>query len=328
MAERTSVTQLVQLGVESTEGTSVSADVVLPSLSFDLGLDGGIDSFRPTGNKFPTIHTIGKDFVSGPITGKPTYDELNYVFNSVLESVAGVQQSSTTAYKRSYTPSATDEDTVDTFTVEQGSSVRAHKSTGVRIVEIGLKGDRDKVDVSGKFIGRALTDGITMTADPTTVPNIPVLPKEFDIYLDSASGSLGSTKLTRVLSWEWMLGNRAAPLWTVNSANSAYAAFVETANTGTLKLMLEADSNGMGLLTAMRAGTTKFLRIKSTGGQNAGTAIPYSLTIDNAVQIAKPPGPLKDQDGVYAVEWEFNIVYDGGWTHPFLVDLISKTTTL
>lgn len=327
MAERTTVTQVCQIGVESTEGTAVAANRFLPGVSIEMSPNLNIDKFRPAGNKYSTIHALGKEWSGGTITGKPTYDEIMYLLDGVLAYGAPTQISSTTAYKSTHAPSSTAEDTVKSFTIENGSAVRAHKTPGCRIVELSLKGDRDKIDLGGSVIGRAITDGITLTSSPTAIDQIPILPKEVDIYLDTTSAGLGTTKLLRVFSWEWNIAGRFGPFWPVNSANASFGGLVEMPVEGTVKLGVEADAAGMALLTAARAGTTNFLRIAATGGQNAGTATPYSLTLDQAVQVAAV-SDLKDQDGIYAVEITFDIVHDGTWGKALTAETVNKRTTL
>ena len=327
MPERTTVTQVCQLRVEVTPGTAVAANKKLPSLSIDGAIKTNIDKYRPLGNKFPTIHAQGKEWVEAKIGGEPTYSELGYIFSSLLAYAAPVQQAATTAYKQTLAPASTTEDTIKTYTIERGSSVRADKFAYGIVSAFNLQGSRDDVACSGMMLGQAISDGIALTGGPTSLEQIPMLPKEFDVYLDTTSGGLGGTKLTRVLRWEIDIKNRFAPLWVVNSANPSWVAHVETPIEAQIKLKVEADSTGMGLLTPLRDGTTRFVRIKGTGGQLAGTAIPYSLTWDFAVQIADV-SDFSDEDGVYAVEFTLDVVHDATWTKAMTLDIINKVTAL
>lgn len=328
MAERTSITQVVQVGVESTPGTAVAANRKLPSLQLGTSIEGDFTKTQAAGLKFPSIFSPGKEWSSAKFTAQPTYDELVYLLSSLVAYAAPTQQSSTTAYLWTHTPASAAEDTVKTFTVEQGSSVRAHKFAHGIVTELTLSGDRSKVELSGTFLGQQVTDGITLASSPTVVAQVPILPKEFDVYVDTASGSLGGTKLDRVLSWELSLKNRFSPLWTVDSAKSSWATVVETAVDATLKLRVAADSNGMGLLTPMRAGATRFARLKATSAALAGTAIPYSMTFDMAGQIGTAPGEIGDTDGVYAIDWTFNAVHDATWAKALTFAVINKLTAL
>lgn len=327
MAERTSVTQRVQIGVESTPGTAVAANKELPSISIEPGIKANIDAFRTAGNKFPTIHSLGKEWSEALVKGKPTFDEMVYLLATLLTAPTFAQVGATTAYTATYAPSSTAEDSPKTLTVEQGSSVRAHKSAYNLMTELGLSLDRDKCDLSGKMMGRAITDGITLTASPTSVDQIPILPLDFEVWADDASAGLGTTKLSRLLKLDLKVANRFAPLWVIDRSQASYVTHVETPNDVQLDLLMEADSNAMALLTTMRNGAFKFLRVKATSAQNAGTSTPYSLTLNLAGQIAAPK-MFEDSDGVYAIGWTFDITHNGGWGKALDAAIVSKTQSI
>jgi len=329
MAERTTVTELVQIGVETTPGTAVAATKRLPSLTIDAGVKTNIDAFRPLGNKFPTIHAIGKEWVEAKIGGEPTYSELQYIFSSLLQYTAPAQIGSTTAYTWAHLPSSTAPDTVKTFTVERGSSVRASKFTHGLVTEFQLSGDRAGITLSGMMLGQLLNDGITLTASGVTaLPQVPILAKQVTGYLDTASGGLGTTKLNRLLKWELGISNRFMPLWVVDASKTSWATYVETPVTAQLKLLVEADAEGMGIRSSyMQTGTTAYVRLAAISSQNAGTGNPYSLTFDTAVQV-QDISEFSDQDGVQAVEYTFDIVDDVTWGKALTATLINSATAL
>lgn len=330
MPERTTVTQVVQVGAETTEGTAVAASKKLPSLSIAPQVKTDIQSFSSQGNKFPTIHAQGKEWSMASIAAQPTYSELQYLFSSLLAYSAPVVQAATTAYKWTHAPSGTSEDTIKSLTVERGSSLQAEKIPGVICTDLTLTGDRDKIDVSGSGMGRLMSTGIALTAAPTSLEQIPILPKEVSVFLDTAAGGIGGTKLSRVLSWSVQIGNRRGPLWSVDATQTSYVATVELPVSAQVKLLVEADSTGMGLFSTMRDGTFRYVRIAAVSGQNAGTAIPYSLNMDFALQMAGEPSEFKDQDGVYALEYTFDVTYDSAWSagQATTFALINKATAL
>lgn len=314
MPERTTVTQVVQVAAETTEGTAVAANKKLPSLSIAPGVETAIDAFRPLGNKFNTIHAQGKEWSSAAISAQPTYSELEYLFASVLAYAAPVQQGATTAYKWTHTPSGIAEDTIKSLTVERGSSLQAEKIAGFVCTDLTLTGDREKIEVSGNGMGRLMSTGITLTGSPTSIEQIPILPKEVSVYLDTTSAGIGGTKLSRVLQWSVQIGNRRGPLWAVDAAATSYVASVELPVEAKVKLLVEADSTGMGLFTPMRDGTFRYCRINATSAQLAGTAFPYLLNMDFALQMSEKPSEMKDQDGVYAIEYTFDATFDSAWS--------------
>ena len=327
MAERTTVTEAIQIGVESTAGTAVAANKSLPSLSIDGSAKMNFDKFRPSGSKLNTITALGKEWTEAKVSGEPTYSELHYLLASILQYTAPVQIGATTAYTWSHLPSSTAPDTVKTYTVEKGSSVRAEKFAYGIMSDLTLSGDRDNIDLSGMMMGRAMTEGITLTSSPTALEQIPILPKEVSIYADTASGSLGTTLLTRVLKWSWSISGRFNPLWVVDAAQTSWVAHVEGPVNAQLKLTMENDATGAAYRDLARAGTTKFIRIEAVSGQNAGTATPYKLTFDAACKVSET-GEASDEDGIQAYELTFDIVHDATWGKGLTAALINKAIAL
>ena len=327
MAERTSITQVLQLGLETTPGTSVAASKFLPSVMVNTGLDGNFTEQRGSGNKFPINYIPGKEWAVGSLSGNPTYDELAYLLSAILVKVTPTTVG-TTGRSWVMAPSSTAEDVVATYTVEQGSAIRAQKFTFGQFTALSLSGTREEISMSGDVIGKGFTDGITLTAAPTSIPQIPLLPKHTEIWMDDTVGAIGTTKMTRALSWEISLSNRFTPLWVVDSAQTSYVASMEQAIDAGFTAKFEADVQGMGLLTTARSGAKKFVRVKVTSDQNAGTAIPYSLQWDMCCQVKGFPNAIDDQDGVYAVEWEMGMVHDSTWGKAQSVTLVNTTNAL
>jgi hypothetical protein len=154
----------------------------------------------------------------------------------------------------------------------------------------------------------------------------PVIANQVSIYIDTTSGGLGGTKLTRALSAEWHLGSRYNPLWVLDAANTSWVAAVETAPDLTFNLTVEADSEGMGQLTNLRSGDTVWARIEAVGDRIESTFY-NKLTIDMPVKLVGTGG-FSDQDGVYAVEWNFVGVYDSTWGKPFDINVRNTLTAL
>lgn len=333
MPERSTISQTVQIGVETTPGTAVPANKKLSSLSISPGVSVNVDEFKPTGQKYNSLAVLNEEWVEADLGGKPTYDEVIYVLASILGKPTSAQimdgATPTGAYRHTFAPLSSAADDVATFTVEQGSAVRAHKFAYGLVKELGLTWSRDGLEYSGTMLGQTLTDGITMTAAPTAFPLVPILPKQLDVFMDATAAALGTTKLLRVLSGEWNLSDRFGPLWTLNSALGSFAAHVETDPTAELKLMFEADATAMGLLATLRAGDTKFIRLKGTGPSIYAGGAPqsYSFQLDVAVKV-NDANAFDDADGVFAIEWPFTVVHDDTWGKAMAAEVINKTTAL
>lgn len=301
MAERSTISQVVQIGVESTSGTSVAASKRLQSLSIEPSINASVNRFRPQGSKYETVAALGKELVGAQVSGIATYDEIIYPLSSILTT--GVHTTLPGGGDEwVFTPEVFDEDTPKTFTVEYGSSVRAHKFTYGMFTEFGIDINRDTVNLSGAMMGRRITDGITLTASPTSIPLVPMLPNTFDVYVDDTHAGIGTTKLGRLLTCNWRMGNRSNPLWVIDSSQSSWVAHVETVPSLECSMLMEADAAGMAYLNTLRDGSTIFVRITCTGPEIPTTTDDYSFTLDMASKIVNTGG-FSDQDGVYAIEW-------------------------
>lgn len=326
MAERASLLQTVQIGVESVSGTAVAASKTLSATSIEPGIQTNIKAFKPMGQKFTTVSAIGKEWVEAPLSGVLSYTDWVYLAASGLQYTAPVQQGATAAYLWANLPSQTAVDTVKTFTIEVGGAVRAHKFSYGLVNNLGYMITREEATVKGSMIGQLLTDGITMTATPTAIALKPVLPTQCSIYMDAAFGDIGTNKLLRALSVDFETGERFGPVWPIDAAQTSFAAHVEIEPAAKFKLKLEADAVGMGLLTTMRTGAKKFFRVEAIG---ESIASPYSNTWRHDIcATVSAVSEFSDEDGVYAIEWTFDATYDTDLTKAFSFSTTNALTAL
>lgn len=309
MAERASVFERVQLGVETTEGTAVAANRYLPSLGVVANVDIPTTRKRPAGGKLDALVVPGKEMVRANLTGGDTYDEMAYLLSSLIAYAAPAQEGSTTAYTQAAGIAQSAPDTIKSYTIEKGSSVRAEKFSGAVVTSLQIEGTAETLSVSGTAIGKALTDGITLTTSPTSIPLVPILPTDVSVYLDDDHGDIGTTKLTRDMKWVVNIGNRFGPVKTVDADEPSYSARVELAPDATVVLTLVKDAVGMGLLDTLRSGGTKYLRVEAISDIEAGTSIPHRLALDFALQF-EAMGDEADNEGVLVNDWTGRLITD------------------
>lgn len=174
MAERSTITQVVNLGLESVPGTQVRANRRLQSIDFTTTPQFKVDGFRPSGFKYETVSATEKEWVDVGLKGQPTYTEILYMLAGVMgvpaapTTILNGASADTGGRKWIFESNTSTPDTPQTYTFEQGSSVRAHSAPSLTISDFGLNFTRDKAEMSGKAIAQALSDGVTMTA-PRTV---------------------------------------------------------------------------------------------------------------------------------------------------------------
>jgi hypothetical protein len=328
MTERAFVTQGVQLGVEATPGDGAAADLLINSFTIEPGVKVDMARFRPTGQKLESIITPSKEWIECKVKGLASYSELQYLLAGVLgPNQVSHPEADGAAELWKFKLNARDVDDVQTYSFEQGDSVNAHKFAYGLVTELDMTFSRSSCDVGGNLIAHALEDGITLTADPVSIEEAPLLPAEVDVYLDATHAGLGTTKLTRSFKADLKMGDKAGPVWTLNSAVDGFASHVEKAPKLELKLLVEADDEGMGILSEMRTGSTLFVRIQATSPTEAAPGKPYQLKLDGSYKVSDV-APFSDEDGVYAIEYTLAAVYDAASGLAFEATLRNKEISL
>jgi len=324
MPERASIFEVVQFGVETTPGTSVSANKRLQALTVQPRIQADTANVRPTGSKFPTSVVLGKEWVEARLGGQPAFNDMTYILASCISYAAPTGSGSAKTW--TFTPSNTGFDTVKTYTVEMGSSVRAGKFTYGLVTGFGLSYTRDRLELSGTMLGRAYQDGITMTSNPTYVTLVPMLPTNVSVYMDDTSAGIGTTKLTRCFEANFEISDRFGPLWVLDAAQPSFVAHVEKEPNARMRLKLEADADGMSLLSTLRNNSRKFLRIEVTGPE-IETGASYRMRLDMCGMV-RTVNEWSDEDGVYAIEFELASVYDSTWGKALTVELVNTVSAL
>lgn len=319
MPPRNTVTEIIQVGKESTYGTAVAATRKMGGASIALAPEMEHTTNTPKGFKNPTIEAPNREWASGTIGGFPVYNEMPYFLCSLFKDVSPVTATGVSTW--TIDPSVGSVETVASYTVEEGdSATRAHKVSGVVVTDLAMDFPRNgDPSLTGTVIGQRITDAITPTGSLTTVTLEPITGPQIDVFVDASWAALGTTKILGNMRAAWSVGGMWGPQWVNNTALNSYKALVQQAPTGTVTLAVEADASGMAYLTNMRAGSSQFIRIKATGPIFTG-ATNYSLTCDFA---GKVHGPWRwvDIDGVRCAEWTFNIVFDatGNAANKFVV---------
>jgi hypothetical protein len=89
VAERTSITQVVQLAPESVPGTALAATRLLQSLSIMPDIKVDVNNYRPMGTKYDTLVVPNKEWTAGKVTGPATYGEAVYPLSGILALANG-----------------------------------------------------------------------------------------------------------------------------------------------------------------------------------------------------------------------------------------------
>lgn len=333
MAEEhtSSVARIVAIGPETTPGTAVNPTKQLSSVDLRGKIATDITSFRAAGSKFTTVHSLGKESSEWDVSSDaPCFDELAHLLCSLVKNVSPTGSASA-GYTWTFTPTYNAEDTRKTFTVQEGHELSptdvAHQATYGIVTGLTFDIDRNGTKLGGTMIARNMTS-VSFSGSPTAVPTIPVLARDWGVWLDTAASGLGTTRLTRVLSAKVAFEDMIAPLWTVDDSLDSWSTHVETAPKCTVELTMQAESTAMALLPVMQAGSKRYLRIQNTSGTLAGSSSGYySLTFDVCGEISEV-GDFGDDQDVYTISWTFEATHDSAWGKPFTIAVVNAQSAL
>lgn len=318
--EISTINQRVQLGVEATHGTGVAANKLLECFDWTWGINGDIAAYAATGHKYDAVQEENTEWVDLTVGGNLDYNGVIYLLNGAMGAVnPAAYDSSATAKGWTFIPPIYGSIDPKTYTLQQGDSVRAHSAAYSLISSFGYTLTRKEVKLSSKGITQPISDNISLTANPTAIALAPSVGKHWNVYLDSTSGGLGTTQLPKALQVDFMFDNVYGPFWPINRANIGFTSHVDLKPKTSVKLKLEADAQGMAMLGYLQTGVTYWLRVQAQGNQIASDGAPGGTTPiynmfqhDMAIKVGKP-SPYSDDSGIFAIEWECNVVEDATW---------------
>lgn len=333
MADRYPVSEVVQIGVESVIGTAVAPTVQFGGLNIELDTAAEFDSFSPAGQIPGSIVAPRQEWATGALSGYPTYSEIQYPLSNILGAATITTPSGATLARQwLWTPSASTPWTPKSWTIRRGVSGGTAEEANYGLLS-GLALDFSRTaapEISGDLFARRLDYAATLAATGVTVPTqVPILPAEGDIWMDSVGASLGTTKLLRDFAFGFSIADLLGPIWTINSSFTSFAAHGVQKPTLEAMLRLGNDAVGAaGLMANLRAGSSVFVRYKATSGTMIEASTPYSLQIDLALKVKGAPS-RGDEDGLLStLEWTFENVYDATWGSFLKVTLINGSAAL
>lgn len=321
---RSVIAERTQVGVESAIGTAVPANHVLNSLQIQPQQAANVSLFRGSASKYTTVQAINREWSTAPMTGQPTYDEIIFPLASVITApVTTTPVGATLARQHVFTPSMGNPDSPKSFTIERGSSAAAERTAANILNEFAFNLNRNEAALTGTFIGQLLETGITLTASPTTFPQVPILPTQFDLFVDASWAALGTTKWTAGFVANWTIRSRYGQVWPINSAKPSWDDLVEMEPEVRLELQVENNATGQAFLTKLRTSGISYCRLVATGPEiEAGQNYLYQLDFVGVVADALGVG---DQDGLYTLTAPL-AAFDDGTNPAYEVTVVNAQT--
>lgn len=272
MPERSSVLQRTQIGPEVTPGTAVPATKRLGATSITIQPEGNINRFGPVGSKFDTIAAIGKEWSSLGIEGYGSYPDLSYLLAGLIRNVTPAQQGGSAAYLWTFTPQAAAEDTVKTFTVEQGSTGAGSRATRAPYGLInGLKiaWSREGVQVTGDGMAQRIQDDVALSTSAA-----------YTLTANASPPTAGTFTLT-------FLGQTTAAIqWNATPAQvQAALELLTTIGAGNVQVVATVAAGGGTLAVGNNVYTVTFKRALAAAPQTL-TGTFTALTASGSISLA------------------------------------------
>lgn len=313
MAEQATVNSVTQVGPEVTPGTGVAATHVWASmyLSDEPKLD--TKQYVAQGRLYPASSFRGKGWSELKPVGEADYNDIVYPLSSMFGAATiTTPVGSTTARQWLWTPVLKGAALGQTFTIERGTAVQARKYAYTIFDALTLNYSKDEIAIDGHAYGREIATGITLTAAVPELAAQPARGTDTNIYLDTTSGGIGTTQLTRVGSASFSFANYCAPYYGIDKTQTSYSVIVPDQPQVTAKFKVAADAAGMALYNHLTAGDKVYMRFSTVGVLIDGTA-DYSLIID-CVGYISAPAAFGDDQKIEAIEYTLTIGEDSAWS--------------
>lgn len=315
MTDRMSALRRAQIGKQSALGSAVAATIELVGLTAEAEPMPSIHSYGPQGQLFDTLEDVGQEYATIKLAGQPDYNEiawlLSMIFGDVVPTTPG---GGTNSRQRLWTPAIGSLWTPMIATLELGESVRAEQYPDMIMKSFQFMMGQDKFEQTGDAFAGKIVDNHTLTPSLSGLAEVPIKGEQTKIYLDTTSGGLGGTQLTRYFEHQVGLSDVFAPEFPGGASTSGYGLYVLKKPKAAGQLTLEADSVGMGNLVTLRAGSYNYLRVHSIGPIIEGS-IHYELIIDLAIKFMKPSAfkAVGSASGLTGNDWPYAIVTDPTW---------------
>lgn len=302
MPERASALERVQIGVEATAGTAVSAATRLLSTRIMPQAVVPVQRYRGAGELFNRAATIGYEHTEAALEGEANYNELVPLFSGHYKSASFSGRSAT------FTPAVNAANAIKTLSVEVGQAARAEKFNYAVVRDIQLRFTRTEVALGGVMFGRSLSEGATLASVTATLSPVPIGPAAWEVQVGTSADLSDLTTLPRVFEAELRSNNRWSPLFAANISQGSFTAEVERAPEVQARLVMEYDSTGSGYMSLLRSNDVRYVRLRAIG---PGGSTQYSLLLDfPAIFVETNRGA---GDDVVQVEYTLEPIFASGF---------------
>lgn len=316
---RATVNQQVQVGVESVYGTAVAASKLLTAFTWTLGLKPTTKQFRGTGRQYPSASALLTEYSAGKLSGPADFAQCVYPLSSVFGgAIIAAHSPSLTAFDFKFAPPLVGSYAANakSYTTQMGDASDAEQYAGLVATGFGYSfGRKQEVTFDADLMALSFTEGISLTASPTEIAQLPMTGAQFNIYLDTTAAGIGTTLLTDPMKVDFKASGYYDPYWPINRANASYTSLLDKEKKNELKITLQANTAGIAVKSNyLETGTRAYVRVDGMGPViDAGHSVNAEMKHDMVVFVSEM-AEFEDQDGVYSVTYTMQVAEDTAWT--------------
>jgi hypothetical protein len=285
----------LQMGLESTRGTSVAADKKLIGTLFATT---DKPAYRPLDDRGSLAEFRRSVAVSQSTRlryeGDATYEQLIHFLSMGLKG--GVSPASTGSNRVwTFTPNLTSANSQNAYTFEFGDDQQEWECSFVMVenIELGVTLDEVvslRVDMFGQY---ATKSTFTSLSDPVVNE---IVANKLNVWIDGTYANLGSTaKDSLVVGATIRMSTGISPVKYADGSLD-FSSFVEKRRHLEIDLDLLMNADGETEWDAFSAQTDRAIRLKFTGGV-ASAGENYYLEVNAFGQYTSPPELFTDRDG-------------------------------
>ncbi len=318
----------IYIGEETTRGTGVAATAKLAGFE-GAPISPGVEIWRGTEERRGTLvpaymSQAVKYDPTVSLSGVATWEQIGNVLDALFGKASPVDNLNGT-YTRSYSAPLGSKPTLTPWSVYYGDSSDIWRLVGALANEVTFSGSiNEVVQVNVNMFGTKVE---ATTAPSIADPSVTPIFGGAALYIDAASGTIGTTQVTDVVWFEWELNvnpNRA----NVFGVDSALVKdYRERKWDGTLRLVLSVGGTSKNILNSLIAPGEDKKQIRIKYSLTVGANV-WTLQFDFAGVLTEVGDIVEDQDGVASLSLTYSGEYNSNLGNWLKAELTNGVATL
>lgn len=310
----------IQVGKQSVIGTAVAATRVLPYRGLMVlnpnrtDPDVDVGSLDPVMTPYPLAQEVSMSGASGPLA----FDDIPVRLSAAIKGgVSPTGPTGVTAYTWTFQPASLTADSFDYYTVQTGDDTSDSAGEGTNafgsVIDTFSEEGSEELGpwtVSDDWIAAGATYG--NRTGSLSVASAPawVFGADTEVYLDSAAASIGTTRLaSSVRAVSIRIANNLDQKRFMEGSNTRFQLHSYGRGPREIEVRITAEKTAAVIAERITLDDSpvpnRYIEVKTTSTESAGTSIPYSYSRRFAVRL------FAVEDGEIGGNTNLTLVYRG-----------------